>query len=223
MNFKISFCTHKAAEYACKNWHYSKKIPKSKCYKLGVWEDGLFKGCIIFGSGATPNLGKPYGLEQTEICELTRIALTQHLTPVSKILSICIKILKKNTNLKLIVSFADTNEGHHGGIYQASNWIYTGKSDDAFFFIVNGEIIHPRAMQFMKKRGVKPQGKIIKKGKLRYLYPLDKKTYNKVVTLKKKYPKKCVCGVIGCTSCLQQEREGSNPIQTLKKKGVKND
>lgn len=28
----------------------------------------------------------------------------------------------------IVVSFADTEQGHHGYIYQATNWIYTGLS-----------------------------------------------------------------------------------------------
>ncbi|MGV2431812.1 UNVERIFIED_CONTAM: protein Mom, partial [Pseudomonas aeruginosa] len=79
------------------------------------------------------NLLKPYGLTQIQGCELTRIALKNHKTPVSKILSIAIKFLKKqNPKLKLIVSFADPEQGHHGGVYQATNWIYSGQSGESY-------------------------------------------------------------------------------------------
>ena len=41
---KIDWATHKAAKYACENWHYSKCLPSGKTVKLGVWEDNNFIG-----------------------------------------------------------------------------------------------------------------------------------------------------------------------------------
>jgi hypothetical protein len=129
MNLKIDFCSHDAAKYACLNWHYSRSIPACKLFKLGVWEDEKFIGAVIFSRGASPFLLKKYDLKQTEGCELTRVALKEHQTPVSRIVAIAIKILKKkNPGLRIIISFADPERGHHGGIYQAGGWIYTGTS-----------------------------------------------------------------------------------------------
>ena len=55
---KIDWCTHEAAKYAVEHWHYSKRMPKSKLAKFGVWEGGKFVGCVIFGVGATPEIAK---------------------------------------------------------------------------------------------------------------------------------------------------------------------
>ena len=126
-DLKIDWATHEAAKYAVENWHYSKSIPKSKLVKIGVWENQKFIGVVIFSSGATPNLGSPYGLTQRECVELSRVALNKHFTPVSRILSIALKFLVNvNPKLRLVVSFADRDQSHHGGIYQATNWIYDG-------------------------------------------------------------------------------------------------
>jgi len=35
--------------------------------------------------------------------------------------------LKKLPCPNVVVSYADTSQNHHGYIYQATNWIYTGK------------------------------------------------------------------------------------------------
>ncbi|MEM7738704.1 MAG: protein Mom, partial [Deinococcota bacterium] len=91
---KLAWCSYEAAKYACENWHYSQSVPAGKLVKVGVWEDGKFIGCIIFSRGANNNIGKPYQLKQTEICELTRVALTQHKTPVSKMLAIALRMLR---------------------------------------------------------------------------------------------------------------------------------
>lgn len=81
--------------------------------KVGAWEDGKFIGVVIFSRGATVNIGKPYKMDQTEICELTRVALTNHVTPVTRIVAIAIKMLRKQSpGMKLIISYADVDQGH---------------------------------------------------------------------------------------------------------------
>lgn len=103
----LNFCSHQAAAYAVKKWHYSKRMPIGRIVKIGVWEDEYI-GAILFARGASPNLGTKYRLDQTEICELVRVALHHHQAPVTKIISIAIKLLRKQSpGLKLIVSFAE--------------------------------------------------------------------------------------------------------------------
>lgn len=186
---EIAPCSHQAARHAVLNWHYSKAMPSGKLIKFGVWENEKFIGVVIYGRGATPNLGKPYQLEQTEICELVRVALNQHQTTVTKIISETIKMLKvSNPGLRLIVSFADPNEGHSGQIYKAGNWIYTGKSHDAKFYKVNGKVIHPRSAYSLGKNSLQwlienidsNAEAVFKVGKLRFLYPLDKSMRRKI-------------------------------------------
>lgn len=120
MNLQLKFCSFLAAKYSVMNWHYSKAMPAGKLIKIGVWEDDVFKGVVIFGRGATNELFTQYGLKNIQGCELVRIALRNHKTFVSRIISIAIKMLVKlNPGLRMIVSFADPSEGHNGGIYQA--------------------------------------------------------------------------------------------------------
>jgi hypothetical protein len=115
--------------------------------KHGVWENGLFKGVIVYGDSPNFNMGSPYDLDYIEICELRRVALTNHEHPVTQILSKSLKLLHKtNPNLKLVISYADTKEGHLGIIYQAGNWIYEGTIPARYMYIVNGEKIHSRTM-----------------------------------------------------------------------------
>ena len=149
IDLKIDWATHEAAKYACEHWHYSKCLPIGKIVKIGVWEQKQFTGVVLFSRGATPHIGSPYNLPQTEVCELTRVALKNHLTPVSKIVGISIKFLKRsNLGLRLIVSYSDMDQKHYGTIYQAGNWIYTGLFNEGTrgAFIVKGKKIHPRSI-----------------------------------------------------------------------------
>jgi hypothetical protein len=105
VNLKLDWCTHAAAKHAVMNWHYSKTMPVGKSVKIGVWENGQFIGAVIFGRGANNNMLKPYGLSQTEGCELVRIALRKHITPVSRIIKIALLFLKKNSPDLRIICF----------------------------------------------------------------------------------------------------------------------
>lgn len=176
-NLKLDWCSFEAAKYAVINWHYSHTMPSGKLVKIGVWENGKYIGCVLFGRGANNVLGNPYGLKQTECCELVRIALTKHDTHVSRIMAISIRLLqKKCKNLKMIISFADSEQNHHGGIYQASNWLYAGMTKPAEEYIVKGKRMHGRSMRALYVTHVgKPFiKKIMGSSKHRYLYFLDK-------------------------------------------------
>ena len=140
-DLRIDWATHEAAKHACVNWHYSGCLPAGKLVKVGAWENGKFIGVVLFGRGATPNLGRPYNLGQDECVELVRIALTKHENAVSRIAALAMKFLHKaNPKLRLIVSFADQSQGHHGGIYQAGNWVYNGQGDPAKFYMILGKL-----------------------------------------------------------------------------------
>lgn len=200
-DLRIDWATHAAAKYACENWHYSKSVPVPPLVKVGAWEDGKFIGVVIFSRGASSNLMKPYGLGQDEGCELTRISMTSHKTPVSRVVRLAMQFLKRNSpELRLIVSFADPQYGHHGGIYQAGNWIYVGDTAKGKEYWRDGKRLHSRQVsekgwniqQGVKRKTVKPsECKIVDtNGKHRYLMPLDADMKARIMPLAKPYPKR---------------------------------
>jgi hypothetical protein len=223
VDLKIDWASHEAAKYACENWHYSKTIPVGKLVKVGAWENEKYIGCVIFGRGANNNMLKPFGLNADEGCELVRVALTKHQTPVSKILSFAIKFLKKQSNeLRLIVSYADADQEHHGGIYQATNWIYDGlkNANTMGAFVIKGKKTHPKSVH---SKGIKQNIDAVRKhldpnatifytkGKHRYLMPLDNDMRAKILPLAKPYPKRAK----GQDSEYPSELGGSTPTRTL--------
>jgi len=188
---KVAFVSNEGAKYACLNWHYSKSMPCGKIVKLGAWEDGVFIGAVLFARGANNNIGKPYNLEQTQCIELVRVALRAHKTPVSKIMSIAITLLKKQSpRIQLIVSYADPDKGHHGGVYQAMNWIYRGLTNTQRMFFHAGKWTHKRTLSHIpiEKRRLLPVKN--SEGKHTYIYPLNKSMRAKIAALAKPYPKK---------------------------------
>lgn len=203
MSLRIDWCSYEAAKYAVEHWHYSGTMPAGKTVKIGVWEDEQFIGCVIFSRGANQYLGKMFELEQTGICELTRVALRTHESPVSQIVAAALKMLKASSpGLRLVLSYADVDQGHHGGIYIAGNWIYLGKvqlNGGTPSFLIRGRVRHPRSIGSLYGKGaqnldwlranVDPKAKHVwKKGKHKFVYPLDKAMRRKVTPLLQPYP-----------------------------------
>ena len=186
----VDYCSYKAANYAVMNWHYSKKMPKSKLVKFGVWWNGEFFGSVIYGRGANKNIGSPYGLEMTECSELVRVAIKDgHDFMISKVVSTSVKMLKTaNRGLRLLVSYADTEQQHIGTIYQAMNWIYTGAINPPSLVNINGVYVHTKTASGYGSTS----GKQTKQGsvKHKYLYPLDKNMRRQILPLSQPYPKR---------------------------------
>lgn len=222
MKLKLDWCSHSAARYAVENWHYSKSMPAGKTIKIGVWENDRFIGCVIYSRGASNNLLKPYGLGVTEGCELTRIALDKHETPVSRIIAISLKMLRKLCpGVRLVISFADDRQQHHGGIYQASNWIYTGTIHTTQDFFINNRWMHVRSVNAMfggitniPKDTPRRDGGL----RIRYCMPLDDEMRAKILPLTKPFPKR----VKQATSGDQSESGGAAPTHTLQNHEVQN-
>lgn len=172
---KIAWASHEAAKFACENWHYTGKIPVNKLVKVGAWEDDRFVGVVIFGMGASAVVHRQFGLDRFQVCELVRVALREHATPVSRIIAIALKFLRKeNPGLRVCVSFADPAQGHHGGIYQAGGWIYTGKSAETVEYFFNGDWRHVTDVyKRLTSQQIKQLRSRKKPGKYRYVMPFD--------------------------------------------------
>ena len=201
----VAPCSYQAAKYAVEKWHYSRTMPVSKKNTFGVWEAGKYIGAIIFSWGANPNLSKPYGLDMTECVELVRVALSLHESPTSKIVSWAVRLLtEQSSRLRLLVSYADTREGHIGTIYQAMNWIYTGTTNPKFDYELDGQILQRRSYTGRNFNGTRlrvPLGanKVLSPEKHRYLYPLDRAMRRQIAPLAQPYPKRDTRPVNGDT------------------------
>lgn len=218
VDLRVDWATHEAAKYACEHWHYSKSLPVGKLIKVGAWERGKFIGVVLFGRGAAINIGSPFGLNQTEVCELVRVALTSHETPVSRILSIATRWAHRNNpGLRLIVSYADTELGHHGGIYQACGWLYIGDSTNDRKYTVKGRIYHPKTLHSLYGKGgqsipwlrqnIDPNAStFVTSGKRKYVMPLDNAMKAQIAPLAKPYPKRAKQAMSGDQS---EQRQGS--------------
>lgn len=196
VDLRIDWATHAAAKYAVENWHYSQRLPVGKVVRVGAWESGRFIGVVLFGRGANNAIGRDLGLGPVEVVELVRVALTSHQSTVSRIVALSLKWLKSQSpGLKCVVSYADSEQGHHGGIYQAGNWVYTGISMGSVEFFHQGRWKHSREVTSGAFGGVRKidHSKLKRRktlGKHKYLMPLDPTMKKQIQPLSKPYPKR---------------------------------
>jgi hypothetical protein len=201
--------SNKAIKYACLNFHYAKSIPVN-VFGYSVFNNNKeWCGVVLYGTGANNNLAANYKLNQGNVIELVRVALNGKQESTSKALSISMRLIKKDIPLaKLLISYADKDQKHKGIIYQATNWFYVGtsmkdKKDSSW--IINGKRYHGRVIsdwvkkknglngltrkEFLKKYYDKNAIEFITKGKIKYIYPIDKSLINMCEEMKKPYPK----------------------------------
>lgn len=131
MSIKDRFTVAPIQSWECKEWllekHYARRIP-SISFAFGLYEDSALVGVCTFGTPASSTLlkgvcGDDY---QLIVKELNRLVIGSDAANAgSFFISQCFSLLPKPL---ILVSYADTAQGHHGYIYQATNWLYTGLS-----------------------------------------------------------------------------------------------
>jgi hypothetical protein len=197
---RLEIASYKAIKFACLNFHYAKSVPVNVFGYSVFNKNNEWCGVILYGTGAANNIGEPFNLKQGQIVELVRMALNGKQESTTKCMAISLKLIKKNApNLKLIVSYADSEQGHFGIIYQATNWFYIGFSIDTNMMI-NGKREHRRTLG--SRYGTSSYDKLINMGlnveiiktmpKWKYIYPLHNSMLTLCNTLKKEYPKKAI-------------------------------
>jgi hypothetical protein len=169
--------------------HYSGSINgciSDYCYSLHN-PDGKMVGAMFFGRMAMKNQYKRFSENEKDVIELRRLCCIDD-TPKnaeSFFISRALKLLKKNWDGKVVVSYSDLEYGHEGIIYKASNFKQLETKAGAKVVIYNGKRYHDRALRVKYKGELKPFSKKLKEallsgeayykktaGKCTYIYEL---------------------------------------------------
>ena len=186
------------------NIHYAKRWP-SISYAYGLFDNGELIGIVTYGS--PPSNGIRIGLAGKEnsdkILELNRLCLKYNRkNEASFLVAKSLKMLPKG---KIIISFADTSQGHIGYVYQASNFKYCGLSEKRTDWKIRGqENLHGQSVAD-EFRGRKNRVKLMREKygdnfylkdrprKHRYVYVTGGRKYKKMYDLikyeRREYPK----------------------------------
>lgn len=191
---RLTKANSKAIKKACIDFHYAKSIPAVQ-YAYNVYNDNNeWCGVVLYGGGANNNLAKSFSLHNGEVLELERVALNGKQEKTSKAVALSLKLLKKEDPIvKMVVSYSDHRQKHVGTIYQATNWLYMGKtitSDTQYYY--KGKWTHERTINSKKNKEELKQ-KLPKRensNKFKYIYVFDKELKKEYEKQKQKYPSK---------------------------------
>ena len=125
MTYEVSQITYQDTKPFILDIHYAHRMP-SISYAYGLFLNGELEGIVSYGSPASPWLCKGIAGEQykKEVIELNRLVLKNNRkNEASVLVSKSLTLLPKP---KIVVSYADTAQGHTGYIYQATNFYFTG-------------------------------------------------------------------------------------------------
>ena len=109
--------------------HYAKRLP-SISYAFGLYENNNLVGIVTYGMPASNQLCEGVcGVENKQkVIELNRLCLQDNSkNQASYLVANSIKLLPKPM---IIVSYADTAQGHIGYVYQATNFLFTGTTKE---------------------------------------------------------------------------------------------
>ena len=181
--------------------HYLHSLPGGTKLAFGAFVEGKLLGALTFGAGPHNAFALVEGACPDNCLTLTRLWLSEKLPPnsESRVISVCLRYLRKYTSLKFIITYADPVQGHVGTIYQATGWLYTGLSvATPKFDIGDGVARHSRSLaqifgshssKYLKEHGlgikVLPQ-----LPKHRYIYFLNRDYQNRLKPHTRPYPKK---------------------------------
>jgi hypothetical protein len=107
--------------------HYAHRIP-SISHAFGLFLGASLVGVVTYGTSPSSTLARGLCGDEwaSRVLELNRLVLLnnqQH--EASRLVGASLQMLPMPT---VVVSFADTKQGHEGVVYQATNFIYTGLS-----------------------------------------------------------------------------------------------
>lgn len=126
--------------YLTKEWllkkHYAKRIPPIE-YAFGLYDiNSVLIGISTYATPVSHSLRNLWH-NKYKLYELNRLVINENSekNTLSFFVSQSLKMLPSPS---VIVSYADTSHNHHGYIYQATNWIYTGLSAPFKDYYVKG-------------------------------------------------------------------------------------
>jgi len=141
-------------------WHYSGSINGLRVtYCFGLYDNDTLIGGMIYGGLGMANAWKKYADIETDVIELRRLCCIDD-TPKnteSFFIGQTLRWVKKNTSIKVIVSYADAHYGHGGTIYRATNFEHIGMTGGGRVIIWGDKQYHDKTIRtyYTNKAGVK--------------------------------------------------------------------
>jgi hypothetical protein len=164
-DFKVGIADIAFVRKFVETWHYSQSSHISSVqYVFSLVHENDLIGAMIYGLPAMVGQWKKYaeyGVEkERDVIELRRLCCIDD-TPrntESYFIGKTIKWIKKNTDHKIILSYADPHHGHAGTIYKASNFKHIGMTSPGKIIDWNGKRYHDKTIRDYKRSHFKKTG-----------------------------------------------------------------
>ena len=182
-------------------YHYLHSLPGGTQLAFGVFVGNRLLGALTLGVGPLNAYSLVVGANPEDCLVLTRLWLNDELpkNSESRVLAVVVRSLRRQTQVKFLVSYADPAQGHLGTIYQATGWVYAGPSEATpLYDLGDGKTRHSRSLshaygthsvRHFRDHGV-PVKLVPQQSKHRYVYFLDPKWREQLRVPAQVYPKK---------------------------------
>jgi hypothetical protein len=145
---RVMAIPNSVAKQVMRRHHYLHSIPGGTSLAFGVFKGGKLVGVVTLGVGSVNGYRLFDGADRGDCLTLTRLWLADELpsNSESRVLGIIRRSLRRHTDVKFLVTYADPSHGHVGTIYQAAGWLYTGLSQQTPLYDVgDGRARHSRS------------------------------------------------------------------------------
>jgi hypothetical protein len=141
--------TQHTAERWFGQYHYSGTIgPSPGARFFGIFRPDL-AAVVAVGMGANETgVARKFDLQRWPgNWEITRVAVHPDApkNTATAAIAAVLRILA-GAGVRWVFSYADTAQGHHGGIYQGLNAVYVGASPGEAGYLLDGVPVHPRSL-----------------------------------------------------------------------------
>ena len=154
-DFTVEEIPRKSVVKFIEKHHYSHNVNGvQSLYHYGLFREGNFGipkmiGAMMYAHPSMPATAAKYNPINPDKClELRRLVCIDD-TPKnteSYFMGHSFKLLKRDTDMEVIVSFADQHHGHTGVIYKATNFDYLGETGKGRILMVDGKEMHSRSL-----------------------------------------------------------------------------
>lgn len=184
--------------------HYTKSLTKGR-HSFGLFRGGQLVGAAVYGQPSGRGVAQSLwegGTEQNTL-ELLRLFVMDGTGKNAEtwFMARCHRLLPDN--VRMLVAYSAPGVGHHGGCYQAGNWLYLGESlggQNYYYINAAGEYVNKRIpWQYGPRNGL-PHGeresakilgltRVEEPRKMCYVLPLDRKARKRLKREVLPYPK----------------------------------
>jgi len=149
-DFKVKLTTIQYVKDFVETWHYSSNVNGLRISNVfGLFYEDNLIGSMIYGPLGMANTWKKYVNFESEIIELRRLCCIDN-TPrntESYFIGKTLRWLKKNTDYKIVISYADTFHNHQGTIYKASNFKHYGMTSNGRVIEYHDKTYHDKCIR----------------------------------------------------------------------------